>query len=145
MEQSNTSNLTIPCPYCGGIGTLKKSSIIYGKDYGLVYVCENYPNCDSFVGVHKGTTKPLGTLANAELRDYRKQCHAAFDNLWRSRLINKVYHVYIPHTTNRQKAYIWMASVLQLEEDQSHIAMLGIEQCKRLLTEIQAAVDRVEK
>ena len=31
----------------------------------------------AYVGVHKGTDKPLGRLANAELRYWKKRAHAA--------------------------------------------------------------------
>ena len=40
-----------------------------------VYVCTNYPRCDSCVGVHTGTKKPKGTLANSELRNKRIRTH----------------------------------------------------------------------
>lgn len=45
-EQSEVSveaKVILICPDCGGKAELKDSAIIYGKSYGLVYVCENYP------------------------------------------------------------------------------------------------------
>jgi hypothetical protein len=36
------------------------------------------------VGCHKGTTKPLGRLADAELREWKKRAHAAFDPVWQA-------------------------------------------------------------
>jgi len=46
----------------------------------MIYLCRS---CDAYVGVHKGTDKPKGRLANAELREYKKKAHSAFDPLWR--------------------------------------------------------------
>ena len=46
------------CPYCNGkILYSKSSKMIYGKDYGGIYYCENFPICNSYVGVHKNTKK----------------------------------------------------------------------------------------
>ena len=56
------------CPYCQSVSVLTDSKVIYGKSYGMVYLCLNYPKCDSFVGVHKNSIKPLGRMANRELR-----------------------------------------------------------------------------
>jgi hypothetical protein len=49
----------------------------------MIYHCKS---CDAWVGVHKGTNKPLGRLANRELRDWKKKAHAAFDPLWQEKL-----------------------------------------------------------
>ena len=53
------------CDYCGRETEYVDSKVIYGKSYGKIYLCRN---CMAYVGVHKGTDKPLGRLANAELR-----------------------------------------------------------------------------
>ena len=68
------------CDYCGREAEFVDSKIIYGKSYGKIYLCRN---CMAYVGVHKGTDKPLGRLANAELRNWKKAAHAAFDPLWK--------------------------------------------------------------
>lgn len=57
------------CPYCLQGTKLVDSSLVYGKSYGLIYFCRH---CYSYVGVHKGTEKALGRLANAELRAAKK-------------------------------------------------------------------------
>jgi hypothetical protein len=36
-----------------------------GIDYGMIYYC---PKCRAYVGVHAGTDRAKGRLANAELR-----------------------------------------------------------------------------
>ena len=57
------------CDYCGREAEFVDSKIIYGRSYGKIYLCRN---CMAYVGVHKGTDKPLGRLANAELRNWKR-------------------------------------------------------------------------
>ena len=55
----------IRCPYCGSIAILRDASYVYGnkaKD-GKLYVCSHFPQCNSYVGVHPGTTNAKGKLA----------------------------------------------------------------------------------
>jgi hypothetical protein len=112
------------CPYCGGKVFLRDSSIIYnGTSYGLVYICGNYGNgCDAFVGVHKGTNRELGTLANAPLRELRKKCHSKFDELWKS------------GEFTRREAYHWLHEAMELSKRQAHIAKFDDMQCLKFLS-----------
>lgn len=66
------------CPYCERPAEFLASSarVYHGRDYGPVWAC--LP-CAAWVGCHKGTTQPLGRLANAELRKAKMAAHAAFD------------------------------------------------------------------
>lgn len=74
------------CPYCGfDVKFSSKSDIIYGRDYGVIYLCSNYPSCDAFVGCHNGTKNSLGRLANKELREKKKIAHYYFDTLWKEK------------------------------------------------------------
>lgn len=66
----------VHCDYCGRRAEYVDSKVIYGKSYGMIYLCRN---CMAYVGVHKGSDKPLGRLANAQLRHWKKEAHAAFD------------------------------------------------------------------
>jgi len=110
------------CGYCGARSVLRDSAVIYGGvSYGPVYICGNYPTCNAYVGTHRGTTKPLGSLANGELRWLRKVCHAAFDPIWRTGRMK------------RKEAYRWMREALELDEDEAHIAMFDEVKCRRLL------------
>ena len=40
------------CPYCGNRTEYVDSSVIYGRSYGMIYLCWD---CMAYVGVHKGT------------------------------------------------------------------------------------------
>lgn len=71
------------------------------------YQCQN---CNARVGCHKGTTRPLGNLANETLRMKRKETHQIFDSFWRERGMT------------RTQGYHWMAKKLRLSEQLAHIA-----------------------
>lgn len=110
------------CPYCGGKVSLRDSKIIYKKrSYGLVYICDNYPKCSAFVGVHKGTKKPFGTLADINLRELRKRCHSKFDDLW------------LNGCMARYKAYEWLQKEMEMTSHQAHIGMFRTKDCLKLL------------
>ena len=40
--------------------------------------------CDARVGCHENTRRPLGTMADKEMRAWRMKAHAVVDPLWRS-------------------------------------------------------------
>lgn len=105
------------CPYCGIEAELIDSIYIYRyRSYGKMWIC--YP-CDAHVGCHKGTDKPLGTLANAELKNARQLTHKEFDQLWKKKYFT------------RTQAYEWLASLLKITKDECHIAMFSIESCRK--------------
>lgn len=120
----------IHCPYCGAKATLRPSSAVYGdaaKTDGYLYVCDRYPKCDSYVGAHKKTKLPMGTLASGDLRNKRIQAHKAFDWMWKSGLMTK------------WQAYKWMQGKLDLSDEQAHIAMFSEYMCDRLIAECNKA------
>jgi len=86
--------------------------------------------CNSYCGCHKGTNNPLGTLANSELRDWRKKCHTNFDQIWKQ------------YGTSRSMAYEWMSTVMGISKSKCHIAMFDVKQCEKLLYEIQQGWER---
>lgn len=126
MSKANIYDLGKKCPYCGADIELKDSSVIYGRSYGLVYVCSNYPNCDAYVGTHKGTTHPLGSMANAELRKWRKEAHMYFDTIWKCWKEEGVKQA-------RSKAYKWLAEALGTPDKEVHIAWMGVTECQKVI------------
>lgn len=109
--------------HCGARAVLRQSTYIYGnhaKD-GYLYVCSRYPVCDSYVGAHTKSRKPMGFLANGELRSKRIQAHRAFDRLWKSGLMT------------RSQAYIWMQAKFSLNGEQAHIALFSEYMCDQLI------------
>ena len=119
----------LTCPYCNGKAVLVHSSVVYpGSDYGNLWVCENYPECDSYVGCRRfraNGDEPLGSLANAELREARKRAHAAFDPLWQS-----------TRFISRSDAYRWLSEELEIPENECHIGMFDVSQCRRVCESI---------
>lgn len=117
---------TVICPYCGQQAEFVDSSVIYGRSFGKIYLCRK---CNAYVGVHNGSTKPKGTLANAELRKYRISAHAAFDPLWQTG----------PFKGQRKAAYRWLAGLLGLPVERTHIGMFDVPQCKRVVEVVTAS------
>jgi hypothetical protein len=116
------------CEYCGDTPELhEKSEHIYnGKDYGPVWQC---PLCQAYVGCHLGTHKALGRLATKELREWKMRAHAAFDPLWKVRILRRQKG----WKKSRGKGYQWLAEQLGLPCDECHIGYFTIEQCKRVV------------
>jgi hypothetical protein len=113
----------VTCPYCGRAAVFMSSKQFYGTDYGTnIYVCRL---CDAYVGTHKGSKTPLGTLANQETRNMRKMAHAHFDRLWKSRQMS------------RTKAYQWMCRAMDLPPEKAHIGMFTADQCRALLKRLE--------
>jgi len=120
------------CHYCGRDAEFVNSELVYGRDLGMIYLCQP---CNAWVGVHRGTDKPKGTLANKELRDWRKMAHAAFDPLWMRKLeirrrqrgqdYKKVYA--------RGSGYKWLREQMGLPKSNCHIGMFDVEQCKQVV------------
>lgn len=110
----------ILCPYCGCPAVLTDSAVVYGTSYGMIWDCRP---CDAYVGVHKNSLHhwPLGTLANRELREWRKRAHRVFDPLWKSGRMKC------------REAYGIMREMMNLDEEDAHIAMFTVEQCQRLI------------
>lgn len=110
--------MNVICDYCGKPAELVSSATVYqGREYGPIWYC---PDCNAWVGTHKGTDRPLGRLANAELRKMKRMAHAAFDPLWRGK-----------SSFTRSAAYEWLAEEMGLPVEQTHIGMFDVEQCKR--------------
>ena len=74
----------VTCPYCWKEPVWVENKVVYGKNYGKSYMMYYCKKCDAYVGCHNNTKEPLGTLADAELRDLRKQVHNLIDPLWQS-------------------------------------------------------------
>lgn len=94
------------CPYCPDNPTSKlvDAAEVYGPSKAgqfSVWVCANYPDCGTYVGVKRGSqsAEPTGTLANSEFRALRKRLKAIIadqpagnraDKIARQKKISKV-------------------------------------------------------
>jgi len=106
------------CPYCLNQAEWVENKEVYGKNYGksvMIWLCRK---CDAYVGCHQNTRKPLGTMANKELRTFRKETHKVFDVAWRNK------------TITRDKAYGFLKSRFGFDV---HIGEANIELCKKII------------
>lgn len=134
MSASGCPELTgtagMVCPYCGGQASLVDSAIIYPHSYGPIYLCKP---CDAHVGVHPGTTKPLGTLANRPLRAARMKTHAVLDPLWKDawKLYPKLdlKGMATVRRTARTRTYAWLAEALGISVHDCHVGMFDQATC----------------
>lgn len=114
------------CRYCGGNVRLVPAHMVYGPaavkrlklENEMFYQCQN---CNARVGCHKGTTRPLGNLANEVLRLKRMETHRVYDAFWKRRGMT------------RTQAYKWLAEQLQLSEERAHIGSFEMDQCQMVI------------
>lgn len=107
------------CLYCGGKVILTDSSAIYGeKSKGNIYFCTN---CNASVGCHKGTAKPLGTLANSVLKMKRRETHVIFDQWWKA------------NNMTRSQGYSELAKKMKLPKYRTHIGQFDMAQCEQVI------------
>lgn len=112
------------CPYCNKKAVVKDSSVIYyGRSFGLVWICPDYPKCDSYVGIHKNSKRmmPLGRMANRELRELKKEVHAVFDTLWKTKQMS------------RNLAYTKLREGMKMDKGECHIGKFDNVTCRRAI------------
>lgn len=123
IECKDTSSAPI-CIYCGHRTYMTSFRYIkYGRnkkrqkgDNRIIYRC---PKCLNYVNTHYKTKKAMGFPGNKELRIWRIYVHKVFDELWHKKI-----------KKSREKAYIWLARMLNIDINDCHISMFNIEQCK---------------
>lgn len=115
----------IYCPYCGAEAKLRPARVVYGDktidENSYLYVCTGYPLCDSYVNAHKESKRPMGTLANSELRNKRILAHHALANLWQS------------GTMTKSQAYWLLRIKLGLDDEHTHIGQFDTGMCDRVI------------
>lgn len=110
---------TVICPYCEKQAVFMTSKEYYGKDYKTnVWLCRP---CDAYVGTHGQSRTPLGTLANGELREWRRKAHYAVDPLWKTGGLS------------RKEVYLWMQESMNISSKEAHIGMMNKERCQQLV------------
>ncbi|HWK69993.1 MAG TPA: zinc-finger-containing protein [Burkholderiaceae bacterium] len=106
------------CDCCGGTVKLVNNSEIYnGRSYGdwpYAYLCTE---CGAYVGLHPKTDLPLGTMADEETRQARKDTKEPFTDL-------------LEHFNgDRNAAYEWLAGAMGIEKKYCHFGLFTTEQC----------------
>jgi hypothetical protein len=123
---------TSRCPYCKVAARLVDGTVIYPSRPDLAhlsfYLCGD---CDAYVGCHKGTTRPMGRLADKALRWAKQKAHADFDPLWKS------------GPMSRQQAYAWLASKMGMTARECHIGEFDVNQCGRVVQIMEKHRERI--
>lgn len=123
MKRKKKEKLKVICPYCGAHAVLRDAGFVYGEGALVekLYVCFNYPACDSYVGVFHDSDVPKGTLANSELRNKRIRAHRSFDAIWKKGIMT------------RGQTYQWMQHKFSLTKKQAHIGYFSDYMCEELM------------
>lgn len=102
---------------------LRPASEIYhdAKSDRKLYVCHNYPACNTYVAANPNTDKPMGVPANGDLRNLRIQAHRKFDLIWKNGIMT------------REEAYRWFADSFGLSLRDAHIGMCSEYRCRELI------------
>lgn len=119
---------TVVCEYCGQDAVLVKGRDIYRGNHRQDYMSADYwfcRPCEAWVGCHRGTTIPLGRLANAALREAKQRAHAAFDPIWLGERNRKMA---------RGIMYHWLARELGISVEDCHIGAFDLETCDRVVS-----------
>ncbi len=124
-KKSKAKETVVTCPYCNQLADLQDSSVVYNQSYGMIWIC--LP-CQAWVGVHKDSReyKPLGRLANKELREAKIEVHTLFDKLWKHKIIK--YNV--SKNKARDAGYKWLARQMSIPTSKCHIGMFNLQQCQ---------------
>lgn len=99
-----------------------------------MYICKNYPRCDSYVSCHEKSLLPMGTLANKRLRKLRRMAHDMFDPIWRD----------TGNDLGRKAAYEAAACVMGIDGE-FHIGQLDEKECEefiRRMSLVEIEMDR---
>ncbi len=125
----------VTCAYCGERARLVRGTVIYPHRADLhdkqMWHCEP---CKAWVGCHPGTITPLGRLADAELRAAKMDAHAAFDPIWQARhqVKSAADPTYKKHHA-RGGRYKALAQAMGIPQQQCHIGMFDVQQCRRVV------------
>ena len=114
------------CPYCGLHSEKVDGSKIYphrpALHHKMFWACMP---CGAWVGCYVGGDKPLGRLANKQLRVAKMKAHEAFDPLWCSGKMT------------RTQAYTWLSEKLGIAFHKCHIGMFDLAMCERVVNVIK--------
>lgn len=111
------------CPYCGGDAVL-----VTGWTISQDLSNRKYWYCagdNAYIGAHAKTERPLGTMADPDLREARRAAHVEFDEIWQEKALRETLEPF--HA--RGKGYRWLAEQMQIPVSEANISTMGLEQC----------------
>lgn len=117
--------MSVYCPYCNKKARFTSSKKFYGRDFGTnIYFCKR---CDARVGTHGRGKRPVGTMANAELRNWRMTAHSIFDPIWKGK----------GKLMTRSEAYVLMQKLMDMSPKEAHIGMMDKKQVLKLIERVK--------
>ena len=127
------------CPHCGNAAERVPGAVIYRNrpDLADIWIWSCKP-CNSYVGCHPGTDKPLGPLAKSSTRRARVKAHAAFDPIWKRQVAEQG----LSKRKARGGAYAWLSA--QLGGVQSNIGEMDEDMCGRVIAICHAHTNQGE-
>lgn len=111
---------------------------LYAKN---IWKCDG---CGGRVGCHPGSTKPLGTCADIELRQARMRVHARLDPLWQT--ADAHYKTHKDGTRPKAKAlrrqarsrvYEFVAFELDIQGEACHTGLFTLDDCADALSALE--------
>lgn len=116
------------CPYCKQPARFVDNAEIYGKRYGRFYMAFWCQPCDAMVGVHENDpARPLGTMANKELRQWRIKAHAAFDPFWQ---LDPSSEDGDRPELSRSAVYAWLSEIIG---EEVHVGQSDVQRCAAII------------
>lgn len=127
------------CIECGGLGVLTEGRAVYphrsdlwGKQF---YLCA----CGARVGVHQGTTIPLGYPCGPITAAARRSAHREFDLLWLTKAAT------VGRRQARREAYAWLAAQLGVPLDSCHISQMPAAQANLVASVCKPHADAIRR
>lgn len=114
------------CNYCNKPAEWVENKEVYGKNYGNSYMIWLCRDCDAYVGCHKNTKEPLGTMADRTLRQMRKTAKNLF-------ITEKLGGNWNCGKRKKQKAYNWLRDLFGKE---FHFGSSTVSECEKVITEL---------
>lgn len=118
------------CPYCFGYTEFIDSKEVYQESHGFIFICRR---CESWCTTLPNSDQCAGSLANKELRQLRRKTQELLQPL----IERKVRYGY-----ERRKVQIkvreWISKILNRPLEESHIAMMDIPECNKMIAEIKS-------
>lgn len=110
------------CPYCGATSELVDGERVYPRRPDMharrFYLCAP---CDAYIICHPGSVKPMGRIANAEVRSAQSAALDAFNPIWMS------------GDKSRVGAFMWLAVKLGIPAHECHIRLFDVATCDRVV------------
>lgn len=120
-----------PCIECGKEAKLVDGRRIYPHRPDLYAKWFWLCSCGAYCGCHGETKDPLGYPCGPVTRRARSAAHAAFDPIWRRKMLK------------RSDAYARLAEELAIPAEECHIGMMSADRARQVPIAVQRIMESV--